>query len=140
MDELNNAPELPSYRPGDIVEMEVEISHRARMNIESVEVRFITEGGEGTNKTELTLTSGRPAPTREQPASGNRSWSMARAMAEVPMEQASGVYNLASITVSTATTVSRLEDDQIRLGLFDTSFEVVKGGLRPEILSGRFVT
>jgi len=56
------------------------------------------------------------------------------------MEQASGVYNLASITVSTATTVSRLEDDQIRLGLFDTSFEVVKGGLRPEILSGRFVT
>jgi len=138
MDEMSNAPELPSYRPGDILEMEM--SHRARMNIESVAVRFTTEGGEGTNKTELTLTSGRLAPTREQPASGNRSWSIARASAEVPMEQASGVYNLASITVSTATTVSRLEDDQIRLGLFDTSFEVVKGGLRPEILSGRFVT
>ena len=137
---MNNEPEIPHYMPGDTVEMDVEISHRAPMNIVCVEVRFRTEGGEGTNPTELLLTSGLPRPSTEQPESDSMRWSGARVSAVVPMEQASGVYTFFSIIVKTAKTQILLRADEIQLGLFDASLEVVKGGGKPEIISGRFVT
>jgi hypothetical protein len=149
MDELSSMPEIPRYRPGDTIEMDVEISHGARMNIKSVEVRFRTEGDEERNRTELVLT-GLPRQTKEKPhpedtateemQSEDTSWTVTRAEAEVSLSHAPGVYDFISVIVNTSGGLRfLLEDDEMTMGLFDNSFEVVRGSDRPKILGGKFV-
>jgi hypothetical protein len=149
MDESRSTPQIPRYRPGDIIEMDIQISHRARMNIESVEVRFRTEGSEETNRTELVL-AGSPRVSDEKPQAEDTSteeaqpegtrWTVARTKEEVSPNHAPGVYNFFSIIVNTSGDLRfLLEDDEMTMGLFDRSFEVVRESDRPKILSGRFV-
>ena len=149
MDELSSTPQIPRYRPGDIIEMDIEISHRARMNIESVEVRFRGEGGKGTNRTELVL-AGSPRVSNEKPQAEDTSieetqpegtrWTVARTKEEVSPNHAPGVYNFFSVIVNTSGDLRfLLEDDEMTMALFDRSFEVVRESDRPRILSGKFV-
>jgi hypothetical protein len=149
MDEFSGTQQIPRYRPGDIIEMDIEISHRARMNIESVEVRFRTEGREETNRTELVL-AGSPRVSDEKPQAEDTSteatqsegtrWTVARAKEEVSPNHAPGVYNFFSVIVNTSGDLRfLLEDDEMTMGLFDRSFEVVRESDRPKILSGKFV-
>ena len=149
MDELSSTPQIPRYRPGDIIEMDIQISHRARMNIESVEVRFRIEGGEETNRTELVL-AGSPRVSNEKPQAEDPSteetqpegtrWTVARTKEEVSPNHAPGVYNFFSVIVNTSGDLRfLLEDEEMTMGLFDRSFEVVRESDRPKILSGKFV-
>lgn len=146
MDEWSSTQQIPRYRPGDIIEMDIEISHRARMTIESVEVRFRTEGGEETNRTELVL-AGSPRVSDEKPqaedtetqSEGTR-WTVARTKEEVSPNHAPGVYKFFSVIVNASGDLRfLLEDDEMTMGLFDRSFEVVRESDRPKILSGKFV-
>jgi hypothetical protein len=149
MDESRSTQQIPRYRPGDIIEMDIQISHRARMNIESVEVRFRTEGGEETNRTELVL-AGSPRVSNEKPQAEDTSteetqpegttWTVARTKEEVSPNHAPGVYNFFSVIVNTSGHLRfLLEDDEMTMGLFDRSFEVVRESDRPKILSGKLV-
>ena len=149
MDEWSSTQQIPRYRPGDIIEMDIQISHRARMNTERVEVRFRTEGGEETSRTELVL-AGSPRVSNEKPQAEDTSteetqpegtrWTVARTKEEVSPNHAPGVYNFFSVIVNTSGDLRfLLEDDEMTMGLFDRSFEVVRESDRPKILSGRFV-
>lgn len=141
MDESSSVPEIPRYRPGDTVTMDVEIAHRAMMNISSVEVRFEPESAEGIVGIEphLMLT-GVPQLSNEQPESDGTRWSVARTTGEISLEHTPGVYTFLSFIVNTVGG-SRilLHDDEITMGLFDRSLEVVRETGKPEIMRGRFV-
>ena len=117
--------------------------------LESVEVRFRTEGGEQTNRTELVLT-GSPRVSNEKPQAEDTSteemqpegtrWTVARTKEEVSPNHAPGVYNFFSVIVNTSGDLRfLLEDDEMTMGLFDRSFEVVRESDRPKIVSGKFV-
>jgi hypothetical protein len=148
MDEGSGAPEMPHYKPGDTIEMNFELSHRERMKIESVEVRFRTEGGEKPNLTEFVLT-GAPQPmdetsrarrtAPEDTVSEYTRWSTATVREEVSLNHAPGVYKFFSVIAVTAGGLRYLlKDDPTILGLLDTEFKVVRPSGRPEILGGRF--
>ena len=150
MDELNGIPRKPPYRPGDTIEMDVEISHRERIKLKSVEVRFQTEGTKETYLTEFVLT-GDPHPMDETRRSRRTSpeetvpeytqWSIARVKEEVSLRHAPGIYELLSIGVVTASGLEfQVKSEELELGLFDSSFEVVRPSGRPEIMRGRFVS
>jgi hypothetical protein len=134
--------EMPHYKPGDTIEMNFELSHRERMKIESVEVRFRTEGGEkpktgAPQPMDETSRARRTAP--EDTVSEYTRWSTATVREEVSLNHAPGVYKFFSVIAVTAGGLRYLlKDDPTILGLLDTEFKVVRPSGRPEILGGRF--